>query len=262
MAKVEVRPLPQKKWHGKKDKEAFFEPKVYEILLNPDTMQYETGLSEEETALYSKKLGVDLSPSFVEGVESYWNSKQATIKLENKTQYFDTSKALDFIKVKNMKASKFVANSLKEREENKWPEATHVIFDETEEVAMKASKIQKIKKAMAHLNKMSADDQVNIIKILSDKTVKGKSQDFIDAEMGKIIEDKVDEFLELAETDPKDMFNKATVLEALSRNILTKDNGQVYYMGERIGFSTEEAIDWFGNPNNQTIKAKILEKLG
>jgi hypothetical protein len=37
-----------------------------------------------------------------------------------------------------MKGSKLVANSMKELDEGKWPEATHVIFDESEEVSYKS----------------------------------------------------------------------------------------------------------------------------
>ena len=51
---------------------------------------------------------------------------------------FDTSNPLDFIKMRVCKASRFVANSWKEFEEGLFPEATHVIFDESEEIEEKS----------------------------------------------------------------------------------------------------------------------------
>ena len=57
MAKVEIRPLPIKKWHGKEGKEDFSQPKVIEVLYDVEKACYATGLSEEETIKYSKEKG-------------------------------------------------------------------------------------------------------------------------------------------------------------------------------------------------------------
>lgn len=59
----------------------------------------------------------------------------------------DDTIALEFVKIKVLKASKFVANSLKDWENGLYPEATHVIYDESEEVGIKATKIQKKKES-------------------------------------------------------------------------------------------------------------------
>ena len=51
MAKlVEVRPIEVKKWHGKKGQESFTRPKKIQALIDPVTMQYATGLTEEDIA--------------------------------------------------------------------------------------------------------------------------------------------------------------------------------------------------------------------
>ena len=104
-------------------------------------MTYCTGLTPEEEKTYGDKLKADLSKQFsIDTPHPFWDSKMAETKLENRTQFFDTSNPLDFIKIKYIKQSKYVANSAKEYEEGLFPEATHIIFDESEEVDVKATK--------------------------------------------------------------------------------------------------------------------------
>ena len=259
---VEVRPLPKKKWHGKTGKESFSQPIVIEVLYDHDKGKYATGLSEEEEKKYSKQLGVDLSSRFNPNeAHPYWGTKAAQIKLENHTMLFDTRKPAEFVKVKNLKASKFVANSLKEWEQGIFPDATHVIFDEEEEVSLKANKVQKKQKAMVIAAELSSDEKAQIVQILSNKTVKGRSNDFIDVEIDGIIENKVEEFLKYANMDKQEVYVRSAVLEALAKNVLTREAGSVYYMGELIGIDYEGAVEWFKNPQNQKIKVSILEKL-
>lgn len=262
MAQVEVRPLPSKPWHGKTGKESFKQPHVIEALFDQETGAYATGLTEEEAKIYGKKLGVDLSNHFrVDEPHPFYNSAAGKIKLLNQTMFFDDTKASDFVKIKIMKASKFVANSMKEYENGNYPDATHVIFDESEEVSAKASKIQLKHKAIAVAAKMSADEKVNIIQILSDKALKGRSNDFIDVEIDKIIEENASDFLRYMKMDKQEVYVRATILEALNRNILIKEGIALYYMGERVANSYEEAVTLFLDPQNSQMKVAILEKL-
>lgn len=262
MIKVEVRPVEIEKWHGKKGKESFNQAKTLQVLYDVNTGGYATGLTEEEREKYEKLTGLDLSPTFnPEKPHPYWDSKAGQIKLENSTNIFDISKPSDYIKVKNLKASKFVANSVKELEEGDYPDAMFVIYDEEEEVAKKASKIQSKNKAVALVSKMSIEEKTNLVIILSSKYLKGRSQDFVDVELDSIIEKDPSEFVKYAKMDKAEITTRAAVLEAIYKNILTKEKGSIYYMSERIGLDYEEAVEWFRDPQNQKIKVAILEKL-
>lgn len=259
---VEVRPLLAKKWHGKTGKESFSVPKVLEVLYDSETGKYATGLTPDEAKKYGKELSLDLSDNFnPNSPHPYWSTKAASIKLVNHTVIYNTERALDFIKVANLKASNKVANSMKEYDEGKFPDATHVIFDEEEEVTTKAGKVQLKQKANVLAVGLSNDEKTQIIQILSKKSVKGKSTDFIDVEIDAIITEKPDEFIKYANMDKKDVSTRASVLEALAKNILTKEGTAVYYMGDIIGQDYEDAVKWFNDPNNQKIKVSILEKL-
>lgn len=259
---VEIRPLPQTKWHGKKNKESFAQPKDIEVLYDNKLGAYATGLTPEEAEKYGKIMGVDLSSNFNPNEpHPYWSSKAATIRLPNHTLIMDTDKPIEFVKVKNCKASKKVANSMREWQEGKWPDATHVIFDETEEVNLKATKIALKNECVMMLAKMSDEDKANMVQILSEKTVRGRSTDFINVEVDDLIENKASEFLKYAKMGREEVFVRAAVLECIYKNILTKEGSAVFYMGEQIGFSTEEAIQWFKSPQNSKMKVAILDKL-
>lgn len=259
---VEVRPLPQTKWHGKKNKESFSRPKDLEVLYDSNTGKYATGLTQDEAVKFGKEMGVSLSDDFNPNEpHSYWSSKASWIRLPNHTQMFDTNKPVEFVKVKNMKASKLVANSMREWEDGKWPDATHVIFDEAEEVNLKATKITQRNEAIILLHKMSEQDKANMVQVLSNKTVKNRSADFINVEVDAIITEKPAEFLKYAQMGREEIHVRASVLEAITKNILTKEQGSVYYMGELIGIDYESAVEWFRNPQNSKMKISILEKL-
>lgn len=259
---VEVRPLPEKKWHGKKNNESFAMPKTVEALYDETTGKYATGLTPEEAAHYGKLLGVDLSDTFHPTVPSaVWASKAFWVPLKNQTMIFDTDKPIEAVKVKLMKASKLVANSQREYDANKYPDATHVIFDEQEEVSTKASKVELKRKAYEWLGKMSGEDKVNIIQILSNKSLKGRSDDFINVEVDDIIANRPVEFLKFVGMGRVEVAVRSAVLELLMKNILTKENQSIYYMGEMIGVEYEDAVAWFKDPNNSKMKVRILEQL-
>lgn len=262
MSLVEVRPLKIKTWHGLDEKENFTQAKVIEALYDVMTGGYATGLTKEEEEKYAKETGFDLSSRFdPDKPHPFWGSAAGRIKLPNHTVILDTTKALDYVKVKMLKASKYVANSIKEWESGMFPNATHVIFDENEEVEVKASKIQLKNKAVIIAAKLTADEKSSLIQILSSKTVRGKSNDFMDVEIDKIVESKPGEFIRYAKMDKQELNVRSAILEAIYKNVLLKEGTAVYYMGERLGSDFEDVVTYFMDPQNQKQKVSILEKL-
>lgn len=264
MSIVEVRPLDVDKWHGKSGRDAFAQPKTIQVLYDHNTGKYATGLTPEEAEKWGRETGLDLSDRFIQGEEHpFWSSSAAQVKLLNNTMFFNTDKIMDKIKVRNLRASKYVANSLKEWKEGKWPDATHVIYDETEEADIKASKLQKQRTAAKYADRMTIADKITMVLILSGKYVKNKTPNFIDVALDEALEDdkKLEEFLQYASMDAEDLTIRGQIEEALYRQTLTREGNSIYYLGERIGFDKEEAIAWFKNDDNQKLKVSILEKL-
>ncbi len=264
---VVIKPIPEKKsWHGKNGKESFARPHSLEVLLDPSTGRYATGLTNEDIEFLRTKhnINLDLSDHFdPDKPHPYWGSNGAKIKLPNHTMLMDDEKPLDFIKIKNLKASKFVANSFKDWEDGLYPEATHIIYDEREEVGMKATKVAKKNKAVGILLKMSTAQKINVVRLVSEKSVKGRSPEFIEVELDEIVNDndKLDEFFKCINMKQEEFTVKAQILEGLDRRILTQEGNSIHYMGEKLGFDIDETVKYFLDPNNQQIKVAILEKL-
>lgn len=259
---VEIRPLEVQRWHKKKGKEAFAQDKTIEVLYSEELGKLATGLTEEQAKEYGAKLGVDLSDMYnPELPHPYWTSKASWITLPNKTTIFNDQRPSDFVKIANCKASKFVANSMAEQQAGKWPDATHVIFSEEEEMELKATKFQITQKIGIELMNASLERKIALVQILSNKTVKGRSPNFIDGILSEVIAEKPEEVLKALSMDKEEVVVRSSVLELLQKNILTKQGQAVYYMGDKIGLDYEDTVKYFKDPNNAVMKVTLLEKL-
>lgn len=266
---VLIKPVPKTRWHGKEGKESFARPTSFSPLYSVESGGYATGLTEEETVEYSKKLGVNLSPVYqLEVPHEYWDSNAAVIKLPNHTMSLFTERALDFVKWKNCKASKLVANSLKEWDEGLWPEATHIIYDEKEEVEIKAGKVQLYQKCIVVLSKMSTEEKTNMVALLSTKSAAGRSVDFLDVELNSLLTlenkdsaENLELFVKYASMDKAEVTTRAKIMEAVFAGVISKEGHTHLYMGERLGHDYEATVSYFQDPGNQAIKVAVFEKL-
>ncbi|MDB4285902.1 hypothetical protein N9933_01210, partial [bacterium] len=162
------------------------------------------------------------------------------------------------IKVKVLKASKYVANSKKELEEGFYPDATHVIFDEAEEVKVRAAKVEIKKKAIIQSASLSKDKKIQIILILSGKNLKGKSDNFVEVELDKLTESKPTEVLRHLNFDAEDLTNHALVLEALQKSVFRKKGHNILYIDSIIGTDILEVVDYLKKDENQSFRLNIL----
>lgn len=263
MAIVEVKPIEKERWHGKSGADSFSSPKTIEALVSLKTMKYSTGLSEEDIVRLQKITGYDLSDTYKpETPHPFWSSVAGSVKLYHRTNVFDTSIPLNEIKVKLMKASDLVANSMKEYEEGKFPRALFVIYDEQEETEIKASKAAMKRKVIVEADKLTKDKKVEIIQILLGVSTKKQSNDFVDLKFDECIDTfGAEKVLTIMKRDKVRNTIHSLVLEAIQKNILRREGSAVYYMDDQIGFDMESAIDYLSDNKNQLLKAAILEKL-
>lgn len=260
--KVTVKPVPRERWHGKEGKESFARPLSFEVLYDTSKGGYATGLTPEEAIEYGKRLGADLSDTFTPDTpHPYWSTSAAKLILLDHTFIFETDRPSDYVKVKNLKASSQVANSFDEWERGEWPEATHYIFDEAEEVEVKATKIARRNKCISIASKMTLDEKLSVVQILSNKSFRGQSNDFVDVEIDKIISEQTDEFIQLTKQTKEEVYARGVIMEALHKHKLVKDGIKITYMGETIGHDIDDAVQYFLHPDNQLMKTSLLEKL-
>lgn len=259
---VEVRPIERTKWHGKHGQESFQRPKKFQVLVDTNSMTYATGLTEEEIEVLNKYVKHDLGNHFnQEEPHPFWDSPMALFKMENNTMFFDISYPLNYIKVKNMKASKYIANSMAEWEQGLFPDATHVIFDESEQAEILASKVQKKQKAIIEAYGMTKDRKIEIILALDNKNMKGQSNNFIDVALDKLIEKDPEEFLRYSSMSPDELTNYAIVLESLQKSVLRKDGHNIMYHESVLGMDEVEVAKYLLNPANQDLKIRLLSQI-
>ncbi len=261
--KVEVRPIEHKKWHDKTGQESFTRPKKIQALLDSNTMKYATGLTEEDIkALRKKGVNYDLSDNYnSENLHPFWDSSMAVIKLENNTMFFDLDNALEFIKVKVMKASKFVANSMAEYENGTWPDATHVIFDEAEQAQVLASKVETRNTAIIEASKLSPDRKVELILVMGGRNMKNQSADFVAVELDKVLNKNPEEFLRNLKMDKKQIAAHALVLEALQKSVLRREGQRIFHMDSPLGIDEIEVAEYLAKEENQDIRLLVLQKI-
>lgn len=258
---VEVRPIETQKWHGKEKEESFKRPNKLPALVDGETMRYSTGLSEEDIKmLKSKGITYDLTDIYDPNKpHDFWDSPLPVVKLENQTMFFNTDIAIDFIKVKIMKASKYVANSKREYEEGLFPEATHVIHDESEEEDIKASKVALSNKAVIESCKLSSEKKAEIILIIDGKIMKGKSDSSITIAMDKLIKDKPAEVLRYIGMDKKRVALEALVIECIEKNILQEAGHKIMYHDSVIGMDVGDVVAYLEMDENQDLKLRLMK---
>lgn len=256
---IEVRPIDAKKWHDKKGQESFTRPKKIQALVNASTMMYATGLGEEEAIELGKKIGQDLSPQYdSNNLHPFWDSSMGVIKLENNTTFFNTDNTLDLIKVKVMKASKYVANSQKDYDDGQYPEATHVIYDKAETADVKASKVAMRNKAVIECAQLSKGKKIQVILILDGKNLKGQSDNFITVAIDELIMKDASEVLRYINMDADEVGNHALVLEALQKNVLRREGHKVLYYDSLLGTDVMDVVIYLSDPENQELKLRIM----
>ena len=262
---VEIRPIESKKWHGKTGEENFTRPKKIQALVNPDTMVYDTGLSKKDEERLSEILKVDLSNTFKHNEpHPFWDSSQAIVKLENKTSFFniDGEHPIDEIKYAICKANKYVANSMKEYEDGRFPEATHVIFNESEEAELKASKIQIKNTVVQKVGELSKAAKAEIILIMTGKNLRNSTDNVVTVAMDELVQEKPREVLRWIEDKSKEFVSLyALVLEAIQKSVLVKEGHKIKYFDSTLGDSEEDVAHYLGELENQPLKIKIIEQI-
>ena len=135
------------------------------------------------------------------------------------------------------------------------------MFDEGEHAEIEAAKINKKREAYKLADKLTKNQKISIVQILLDISVRKQSNDFIEIKLEEAISKDLQSFLQLAKEPKESIYMRGLVLEALYKNILTKEGAGIYYMGDLIAHGTDDAVSYFLDKNNQEVKARILEKI-
>ena len=133
----------------------------------------------------------------------------------------------------------------------------------------KASKIEIKKKAVIDTAKLSKGKKVELIMVLSAdgsdylraKNLKGKSDNFVEVELDKLIETKAADVLRYLRMDKEELSTNALILEALQKNVLEKVGHKIMYHESVLGQDIYDVIKYMNAPENQEFKLRILAQV-
>jgi hypothetical protein len=270
MALIEVRPIPKTNpWHGVEDADKNFDQeKVYEVFYNSQTGKYDLNMNPEEKRRMEERLGHDLDDTFdYQRPHPYFSTRPYQIRLPNRTVFFNTDIPLEAFKVQVMKSPNFgfVANSLRAWENGDYPSATHIIYDEADEVAVKASAAQLKTDVLRYASKMTLEEKAAMIRIINGESVRIQSNDYVTVAIDEISMDKkkADEFISMVtDTNRKSaLLIEGIIYQAIDKNIIIKQRGQLTFLGDVIGNDVDEVVRWLTEPQNSETKKILLDKL-
>lgn len=264
--KIKVEPIirPGKSWLGTgHDGEFMYTGSIrqYDLPIDKNTTQFKQILNKEEQEFFEKKL--QLKPgalSFYDKENKFWS--ELKIKVSKEGIKLDLSEPMDFLRWKVLLANvKEIAPSQNE----KFDKNTYMfmLVDENYQVEERATKANKTKAAYkAYGNLTSSESKMrNFLRVWGKKPSNGATREFMEAEIDKIIEQSLDEFLAIIKDSNYE--HRLFIEDALEAKALTKVGRTAYALpgGDKIGGSLQEAIDWIKDPKNSeevlTIKVRI-----
>lgn len=267
--KIEIRPIPNRK--GIRDfsenLEYFSQAHIISPLVDPASLKYKTGLTEEDIKyLEEKGFPYDFkNDNYIRGVSHpFWESQMLKIELRNNPMFlFPGKNLIDFVKYKYLLESKYVYKSEAELAEGGKFEATHYIYNESEEIALKASRIDEKNKIINRIEKLSKQKKCDLLLVLLNENTENKDNDYLTVRFEDIIATKhlYDELIPLLDGMRGDISLLAEVKKAIQMNVLKRTKLGIFYYDNNLGFTEEDVRDVLSKPENQelylTIKTKI-----
>lgn len=267
--KIEIRQIPNRNGiqDFSKNLEFFSKPHTIGPLVNPRTMRYDSGLTEEDYKyLEENNFPYQLKPdTYIEGQpHPFWESSMLKIELKSTPIFlYPGRNLLDFIKWKYLLQSKFVYNSEAEMNNGGLFEATHYIYNESEETTIKASRLEKRNALIREISQLTLARKREIILILNNEITENKNEDYLTVKLNEIIDDKdkSKQLKDLLSTNAEDISLLALIKVALYKNVLQRTKQGIYYFETNLGFSEEDVRKFLAETENQEVLISIKSKI-
>lgn len=267
--KIEIRPIPgrDKIRSFSENLELFSQKHTVIPYINPSTRRYITGLTDEDKE-YLESIGFNgnLSEEMVINGEPHplWDSQNVKVDLLPTPIFlYPYRNPLDYIKWKFLLVSDYVYDSEKAMEEGGKTQATHFIYDESIELGIKATAIERRRKISEAFNKLTLDKKKNVLLVLLNEDFNNKNEDYVTIRFEDVINDynKITALENLLDTGIEDIKLLAEIKVALRKNILRKTKQGIFLFDTNLGFSEKEVFDFITKPENQEILLKIKQQL-
>ena len=267
-SKIEIRPIPNRNSikQFSENLEYFSQSHIIAPFVNPVSLKYETGLSEEDIDyLKENKFPYDISDNYTKGVaHPFWEGSMVKVELKNSPAFLFPGKSLmDFIKYKYLLVNNYIYKSEEELKSGIKSQATHYIYNESEENGIKAGELE-IKYALIRkVSELSLSRKRDVVLILLNENTENKNEDYLTTRLDMIITDKElsKELGELLKQNKESVTLSAEIKSAIQKNILRKTKQGIFYFETNLGFLEEDVKEFLINPENQEILLNIKSKI-
>lgn len=242
---VEIKPLRKHAWSN-----------VYKYARCFDDLQsywtrsgsIYTGLTDRDVERLGKILRLDLHPQ-----SDFW--KTFYIRVGASTVHLNTDDPMDELKYLFLKNHKRVKTSYTEHKAT----ADYIMINKEEE-ARKENVYNKIKRrAVKEFDKLSLEDMRKVLRLFG-YNVDTLGNEEVEKMLFNSVEEDPERFLK-AWVDNPDRETTFLLQDALSRNVIRKNNTVYRYGSEIIGKNLQEAIDFLDNPANNDIRRAIIAQV-
>lgn len=221
------------------------------------TNRYKTILSSEEQAELEKELDLkegDLS--FHKKDNPFWSKFR--VKLSKEGKVLNLADPWEYLEYKVLLASPFIAKDNIDAKRNGMTKFE--LVDEDVVLEEKVSKSKLRQKAYKHFGKIeeSVQDMQWLIRIVTGKRTNSTKLDFLQAEIEKLIENNLEQFVNAFE-DPN-YTTKVFLETCIDKNVIEKNHlGEYRLKGitDAFAINLEEAVQFMLSPKNNDIVLKL-----
>jgi hypothetical protein len=265
---IEIRPIPGRDGIRKfsENLEYFSGSHTISAFVDPVTRKFATGLSEEDIAyLKDNNFPYDIDNNYT-GKEPhpFWESQLIKTDLKNGPIFLYPSKSLiDFIKYKYLLVNDYIYKSEKELESGSKSEATHYIYNESEELATKATTLNKKNNLLAKVNDLSPQRKRDLILIILNEVTENKDENYLVVRFDDILNNKDNskQLETLLNRKEEETTLAAEIKLAIQKNVLQRTKQGIFYFENNLGYGEEDVFTFLNKKENQEILINIKEKL-
>lgn len=255
--KVEVKQFRKNGWLPEgHDGELRYSRCAVELLPQVDASGYPiTGLTEEAERFFEEKMSLNTG-TLSRYNKDYWSKYR--IKIGKEGLFLHLMMPRDLLTYELLKVHTKIANSEAEKKDS--PFAEYVLTSKTQEAKAEAVTVKEKRKAYKVFGAMSTKEMAGFLKVYGKRPGKDATSDFLESEIGKIIENSPKEFITVAE-DPS-LKTKIFIDDCLVAGALVK-SGSKYLLkgGDVIGYSLDETIAYLNAPENQEVLISLKSKV-
>lgn len=263
MALVKIKPISGKSNTKLDIDNSINPPFAFRADIDVRSNKFKVDLSDGELAKLSKELGRDLSTVFdPDRDDCFWGSNYLSlVKLQNKTNIFDTDNIKDRILLSIIKASKYVANSKQEYEDGLYPYAKFYIDDIMLTEANKEKQFVIRKNLIKKIDTFTRQKKEEILRIILGEDYKEQSNDYLDMKLAECFDSHgVEAVQAIVDRDDRHNFIHALVLEGLSKGVLRREGKTIFFFSDKLGYDVEDAVRFLLEDGNTSLYSTILQQ--